>query len=156
MTHTKYQKRRSNLFFLNVLTVFSHSQMFSFITQREEVKRVRKTAIRKTSKKKKKQGSRETCQAAVFHLTLELPICCAESVELRVSLWSSRSLGSVVMEQVHEACASLRKFSNFYSKTLKRMEEAKINLTFNCFGGIIKSGFSRKYSGGKSVEIKTR
>jgi len=62
---------------------------------------------------------------------LELPVCCAESVKLRVPSWSSRSLGSKVMEQVHEAWASLRKFSTFDLKNPKKMEEAKIYLTFD-------------------------
>lgn len=87
--------------------------MFPFTAQHEEVKRSRKTAVRKGEKK---QRSTETCEAAILHLTLELPTFCADSVELRVSLWSSRSRGSKVMEQVYEACASLRKVPDFYLK----------------------------------------
>lgn len=80
------KKRRSNVFF-NALTIFSHSQMFPFIAQHKEVKRSRKTAARE---RKKKQRSRETCQAAILLLTLELPTCCAESVELRLSFQVTR------------------------------------------------------------------
>lgn len=150
MTHSELKKRRSNVFF-NILTIFSHSQMFPFTAQHEEVKRSRKTAVRKGEKK---QRSTEACEAAILHLTLELPAC-AESVELRVSLSSSRSWGGEVMEQAHKAYASLRKVQDFYLKNLKRMEEAKINLTFNYFGEVIGSRCSRKHSGGKWVEIKT-
>lgn len=59
------------------------------------------------------------------------------------------------MEQVHEACTSLRKNKNKTQTQNKGMEEAKINLTFNYFWGVIGSRCSRKHSGGKWMEIKT-
>lgn len=90
--------------------------MFPFIAQHEEVKRSRKTAVRKKKKSPKatptnNQGSRETGQVSILHLTSELPTR-AECMELRVFFWSSRSLGSEMMDQMHEGCVLLKMVSN--------------------------------------------
>lgn len=96
--------------------------MFPFIAQHEEVKRSRKTAVRKTknlpkAKPTNNQGSRETGQVSILHLTLELPTC-AVCMELRVFRWSSRSLGSETVDQMHGACVLLSKVSNKLNSTI--------------------------------------
>lgn len=96
--------------------------MFPFIAQHEEEKRSRKPVVRQTKKLPKtnatnNQGSRETGQVSILHLTLELPTC-AECMELRVFCWSSRSLGSEIMDQMREACMLLTKVSNRSNSTI--------------------------------------